>query len=248
MISVCMATYNGEKYIEEQIHSILTQLNENDELVISDDGSTDDTIAIIEQFNDSRIFLYKNKFKNHILNFEFVLKQAKGDYVFLSDQDDVWVKGKVENMSKYLSNYDLVCSDCYVTDSKLSITHTSFYNINLNNRRGFIRNFIRNNYLGCCMAFNRKILNHSLPFPDGLLTHDMYIGLISELYGSSIFIDEKLIYFRRHDHNTSCTLMNSKYSLIKKISYRLIILKGILFSIIRNLETNICQFSKTKSC
>ena len=90
MISVCMATYNGEKYIEEQLKSILSQLGENDEVIVSDDSSTDNTLAIVESFNDVRIKIFpNNKFHSPIFNFENALKQATGDYIFLSDQDDV---------------------------------------------------------------------------------------------------------------------------------------------------------------
>lgn len=89
MISVCMATYNGTKYIQEQINSILSQFGENDELVISDDGSKDDTCSIISSYQDSLIKLLFNKGKHGFIgNFENALSQCKGDYIFLSDQDD----------------------------------------------------------------------------------------------------------------------------------------------------------------
>jgi len=89
MISVCIATYNGEKYIKEQLDSIINQLDKNDEIIISDDGSSDNTIKIIESYKDGRIVLYKNSFKNVVLNFEFAIDKSKGDYIFLSDQDDI---------------------------------------------------------------------------------------------------------------------------------------------------------------
>ena len=79
MISVCIATYNGEKYIKEQLDSIINQLDQNDEIIISDDGSSDRTLNIIESYNDNRIVLYKNSFKNVVLNFEFAISKSKGD-------------------------------------------------------------------------------------------------------------------------------------------------------------------------
>ncbi|MDE5758415.1 MAG: glycosyltransferase, partial [Allobaculum sp.] len=92
MISVCIATYNGERYIETQIRSILDQLNEDDEIIISDDSSTDRTLDIIRSLNDSRIKLFAgNKFHSRTFNFENALKQATGDFIFLSDQDDIWL-------------------------------------------------------------------------------------------------------------------------------------------------------------
>ena len=96
MISVCMATYNGERFIVGQIRSILSQLNADDELIISDDGSTDDTTILIEGIGDKRITLLNGGFHSPIKNFENAIKHAKGDVVYLSDQDDLWLPGRVE--------------------------------------------------------------------------------------------------------------------------------------------------------
>ena len=229
MISVCMATYNGAKFIREQISSILSQLSESDEVIISDDGSTDGTIEIIKSFKDSRIHLFLNHFHNHILNFEFSLKQASGKYIFLSDQDDVWLSGKVTIMRKYLDEgFCLVSSNNYVTDASLKITMNSFYKEPVDKRNGFFRNLLHNRFVGCCLAFDRQVLEAALPFPTGLITHDTWIGLIAECIGKTKFIDDRLIYFRRHSNNTSHTLLGSTLTFREKISYRIVILKGII--------------------
>ena len=90
-ISVCIATYNGAKYIEEQVQSILYQLSEKDEIINSDDGSKDNTLAIIKSLNDARIKVIHNTLKHGLVsNFENAIKHADGDYIFLSDQDDIW--------------------------------------------------------------------------------------------------------------------------------------------------------------
>jgi glycosyltransferase involved in cell wall biosynthesis len=231
-ISVCMTSYNGELYIKPQIDSILSQLSDEDELIISDDGSQDNTINIIKSYNDSRIRLYINNFKNHILNFEFVLSKAKGNYIFLADQDDVWVSNKVNICLNYLKKYDLICSDCFVVDGNMEIIKLHFHNNSVKQHSGFIKNIIKNNYLGCCLAFNRKILEYSLPFPNKLITHDTWIGLVAELVGKTLFITDRLIYFRRHSSNTSNTLKKSNLSLSKRIHYRVIILRGLVHNII----------------
>ena len=97
MISVCIATYNGEKYIKQQLLSILKQIKVNDEIIISDDHSTDKTFNIIKSFNDTRIkFFLNNKGKGYTRNFENALEKAHGDIIFLSDQDDIWIDNKVE--------------------------------------------------------------------------------------------------------------------------------------------------------
>lgn len=223
-----MASYNGGNYIKEQIKSILCQLSDNDELIISDDGSTDDTIKIIQSFGDSRIKLFFNHFHNHILNFEFCLNQAKGKYIFLSDQDDVWIDNKIKIMIKYLDKYDLVCSNCYVVNKYLEKSGKVFFIDSPNKKNGFFKNLYKNQYLGCCMAFNQKILQHSLPFPKNLITHDTWIGLNAEIYGKTVFINDKLILFRRHDTNTSNTLKGSTLSIPQRIKYRVNIIMGLI--------------------
>lgn len=235
MISVCLASYNGSKYIYKQIDSILKQLGKSDELIISDDSSSDDTVQIIKDFNDSRIVLFENqKFRNHIKNFNFALSKANGDYIFLSDQDDIWVDNKVEVILKYLVEYDLVLSDCTLIDENGDLIKD---NIGFNdfNRTGFIKNLVKNCYLGCCMAFNRKILNYSLPIPDGINSHDMWIGLVGEIKGKCITIPDKLIFFRRHGKNFSATSGDdtfltgkSPYNIYQKINSRL---KFIFYSL-----------------
>ncbi len=101
MISVCMATYNGEKYIERQLDSILAQLKENDELIISDDGSTDRTAEILARYGtDKRIRILHGSFHSPIYNFENAIKQAQGDYIFMADQDDIWLPGRITETLK----------------------------------------------------------------------------------------------------------------------------------------------------
>jgi glycosyltransferase involved in cell wall biosynthesis len=103
MISVCMATYNGAKYIKEQMDSILCQLGKDDEVVVSDDGSTDSTLDIVAEYGDSRIKIVRNTgAHNFIRNFENSLKAAHGDYIFLADQDDVWLPDKVAKIMQIL--------------------------------------------------------------------------------------------------------------------------------------------------
>ena len=124
-----MATYNGEKFIREQIASILPQLNLEDELIISDDNSSDDTVEIIRSFKDARIQLLHHSPCGVAWNFENALKQAKGEYIFLADQDDVWLPGKVDAVMKEFrnGNYDLITTNCTVTDSQLNVIQEKFY-------------------------------------------------------------------------------------------------------------------------
>ena len=233
MISVCIPTYNGEKYLRKQLDSILEQLGPKDEVIISDDSSTDNTIDIIESYGDERIKLLKNNtFNSPVFNLENALRYAKGEYIFLSDQDDIWSANKVEICLKKIKGYDLLVSDCSLIDEDDRQIADSFFDIN-NSNKGFIKNLIKNSYLGCCMAFNRRILAYVLPFPKGIAMHDIWIGLNTEIIGKPRFISEKLNMYRRHGENLSPTSGKSKFSIYFKILYRIKFLYYIMGRIIK---------------
>lgn len=220
MISVCLASYNGELYIKEQIDSILPQLSDNDEIVISDDSSSDSTIKILMSYEDERIKLYKNHTKKSpVFNFENALKHAKGDYIFLCDQDDIWLPNKVKTIIPFFDKYDLIVSDCKVVDKRLNVLENSFFD-SLKSGKGFWKNFTKNTYLGCCMAFKKEVLDYALPFPSKIAMHDIWIGLLAELNGNSFFLKEQLILYRRHNNNASFGGGKSKNSFLIKIKYR----------------------------
>lgn len=220
MISVCMATYNGEKYLREQIDSILCQLKEEDELIISDDHSKDKTVEIIKSYNDKRIKFFYNDGKNGVIhNFENALKRANGDIIFLSDQDDVWLPNKVTVFLQYFQQYDTIISDCFIVDSNLNDTGKSMYGVK-QPKNGIINNIIQNHYLGCCMAFKRNVLNRALPFPPKIAMHDIWLGLCGECVGKVGFIEEKLTKYRRHEA-TVTSIDKSPLKVSYRISYRI---------------------------
>lgn len=221
--SICMATYNGEKYIYAQLDSILKQLSENDEVIISDDSSTDRTGDIIKMFKDRRIKLYEdNHFYSPIFNLENALKKASGDIIFLSDQDDIWLDNKVEVMTKLLQLYDLVVSDCTLIDENETVLNDSFFKLR-GAGPGIIHNIYKNSYIGCCMAFNSKLLIKALPFPRNIAMHDMWIGTIGELFGKTCFCEEKLVKYRRHGENASPEINRSKFSILQKFTFRTVL-------------------------
>lgn len=221
-----MATYNGGKYIQAQLDSILSQLNLNDEVVISDDSSNDDTIEIIRSIRDSRIKLLEgNTFRDPIKNFQNCLMQASGKYIFLSDQDDVWMQGKYEKMTQLLSEYDLVISDSIIVDDKLNEIEPSFFKF-FGSGKGVMKNITRSAYYGSCMAFTRKLLQAALPFPETKeIGHDLWIGLVGELTGRVYFYDEPLLLYRRHSSSFTHTgLGKSSRNIVQKLRGRLIML------------------------
>jgi hypothetical protein len=222
-ISVCMAAYNGAKYIAEQLRSILTQLGENDEVVISDDGSLDDTLDIIRGFSDDRIKLVANQSSFHgvVPNFNNALMHATGDIIFLSDQDDIWLDGRVSNALEKLKKYDLVVSNCKVIDPFGKITQDSYFLLTKSGP-GFCKNLFRSTYLGCGLAFNKKVLKCILPIPCNLaMYHDWWIGFIAEVHFDVYFDERPSFLYRRHDLSTSTTLGKSNKSLAFKMFARL---------------------------
>lgn len=230
MISVCIATYNGEKYIKSQLDSVLSQIEECDEVIISDDSSTDATINIVTSIQDSRIKIYINEREKRKMpsinlittNFENALFHATGDIIFLADQDDIWLPNKVEVMLQYLQKYDYVVSDCYITDADLDIKcDTRFYD-----GSGFTKNrwkalIAPTPYQGSCAAFRRSVLNKALPFPKGIQSHDRWIGYIASFFFSYKIISESLILYRRHGENASTTTECSRNSTFYKVMTRI---------------------------
>ena len=227
MVSVCMAVKDGSRFLEDQISSILPQLRGEDDLIISDDHSTDNTIALIENLNDKRIKLLINPGEGLVSNFENALLAARGQYIFLADQDDIWHPDKIKIMLNYLQRYDLVICDCELVNEHLQPYKESFFQLN-DSKGGMLRNLFRNSYMGCCMAFNRKLLWKALPFPQKIYVHDAWIGLIGETYFSKIFIREKLVSHRKHSNNASSTATKSHYPFADKLVSRLQLIKGLI--------------------
>ena len=171
-----MACFNGEKYISSQISSILNQLSQDDELIVSDDSSTDNTIAVVKTFNDKRIKIIANqKSKGYTGNFENAIIYASGDIIFLSDQDDIWVDDKVQTMLSVLKYSDLVVCDAQFVDKDLNPFNETYFSLR-GGKKGFLNNIYKSRYLGGCMAFKRKILSKVLPFPNNHTLCHMICG------------------------------------------------------------------------
>lgn len=198
-----MTTYKGEMYRNVQIESILKNLSQEDELIISEDGND---IEFLEELKkkDSRIVPLKGPGRGVVANFEYALSHAKGDIIFLSDQDDIWTDDKVEKTMKAFmdKNVTLVVHDADLIDGDGNQIADSFYAIR-NSKPGFLKNIWKNSYIGCCMVFRREILDYALPFPTRGTLHDQWLGLLGEQMGKSIFLEEKLLHYRRHEENVS---------------------------------------------
>lgn len=225
MISVCMATYNGERFIGSQLDSVLSQLGAQDELIVSDDGSTDRTEQIIRSREDSRIRVLHHTPCGVPFNFENAITAARGDYIFLCDQDDLWRTDKVRRcMAEFEKGMDLVVTDAAVIDGAGQMIIPSFFDIKQSGP-GFWRNLRQNTYLGCCMAFRACWCRKLLPLPRGINMHDEWIGsLISFSGGQEAFIREPLTLYRQHDGNVTRSASKSTTTLTWKIHKRVVLL------------------------
>ena len=233
MISVCIATYNGALYITEQLASICAQLSADDEIIISDDGSTDRTLDVVRDFGDPRIRIVRNNSQRcYTANFENALSYAKGDYIFICDQDDVWLPNKVETVVHCLRDegYSVVAHDAIITDASLTPTGHSYYRIKGHIFRGLAGNLIRFSFLGCCLAVRKEVLKKALPFPSDhlLCTHDNWLFLCASAFGRAKVLDQPLIYYRRHAGNTSQGGQNEHKPWTFRIRYRLYLIAHLI--------------------
>ena len=213
-VDVLLATYNGEKYIREQIESILNQTYQNIRLIISDDCSKDNTPEILREYEkkDNRIELYiQEKNLGVVKNIEFLLSKVKNNYYMLSDQDDVWLSEKIEKSLETLTNKDadLVFGDLEVVDQDLKTIYPSFGDFMLLNNKinKYINspklNYIYNCVTGCTVLAKKETIQKIVPLPgkSKYLIHDHWIGLMASIYGKVAYMPEKYIKYRQHGNN-----------------------------------------------
>lgn len=220
-ISVAVATYNGERYIREQLDSILKNLTPEDEVVVSDDGSTDNTLAILKEYENQQIpvTVIRGPGKGIKQNINAALEKCRGDYIFLADQDDVWTEDKVEKVMQYLGKDGcrLVNHDAKVMNDSLTQVQMPSFFAYRGSKPGFLNNLLKNRYMGCCMAFEHSLLAYVLPIPEKIEMHDQWIGIINDLrHGKSIFIPDKLLLYRRHDTNVSDFSHGTFFEMLRK--------------------------------
>ena len=230
-ISVCMASYNGEKYIREQLESILKQLKEDDEVIVSDDGSKDYTLDVVRSFGDARIKIFENQGEHgYTKNFENALNQSTGDIIFISDQDDVWMDNKVERCLEALKDHELVIHDATMTDENLNVTAVSHFQ-KYGVKKGFWNTLFYTRYTGACMAFTRGFMMHRvLPFPklQKYCPYDYWLAYLGEFYHEAVVLDEPLILYRRHEGTALTAGEYSTRTLWEKVYTRIYCLQKVL--------------------
>lgn len=230
-VSVVMATYNGARFLAAQLRSILSQLEPQDELIIVDDASKDETMAVLEAIGDTRLRVQRNPTNRGVLaTFERGLRLARYDIVFLADQDDLWLPDKRRTLVAALEadpRCTLALSDAEVIDADARVVAPSFMRLRGGFRGGLLTTLIKNRYLGCTMAFRRRLLDKALPFPADLPMHDMWLGMINTRVGRYTYVPRTLMQYRRHDGNVSPmrrqnwpTLVRWRWCLLKNFLVR----------------------------
>ena len=212
-VDILLATYNGEKYLEEQLNSILNQTYSNFKLIISDDCSTDDTRNIIKKYaqKDDRIkYFFQEKNLGVISNFEFLLEKVESEFFMFSDQDDIWKENKIEKSfeKQKEKNADLIYTDLEVVDSNLTTIYNSYWKLKgiyhkIKKYNNFNSLYLNNFVTGCTILTKTSILDKCLPLPkeSKYVLHDYWIALIASQNGTIDYVEEALIKYRQHKDN-----------------------------------------------
>ena len=223
-IEILMATYNGETYIREQIDSIINQTYKNWVLLVRDDNSKDNTVSIIEEYEqkDSRIRLLRDKKGNlgFVRNFEELMANSLEDFIMFSDQDDYWIENRIEKYIEIITNLSsedmkkplLIHSNSFICDKELNIKKEKFIS-NCAEDKEFDIVFFNYIVQGSTALINRKLVNLALPFSSKVTLHDRYLHLLAEFLGKRIFLNQSLMKYRQHDNNK----IGASYSIVKKI-------------------------------
>ena len=205
MRSVVLAACQGEPFIGEQLDSILSQLAPEDEIVIADDASTDGTFDVIAQRADPRIRLLEHDIRvGYVANFQRAIEASRGDSIYFSDQDDVWLPTKVQALDAALGTSRCVASDAIVVDDRLQPLHRSYFE--LRGTRDFSRwsIYLKPSIIGATLACRREYLQTLLPFPTGV-PHDFWLTLNAAHDGALAVLRTPLILYRRHANAHSVT-------------------------------------------
>ena len=205
-ISIAMATFNGEKYLREQLDSIYSQTLLPNETVAVDDCSTDRTTEILEEYRIKKGLKYfVNKHNIGVIkNFEKAISLCQGDYVALSDQDDIWFPEKLEKSYNKLKDIEntspaMISSRSIYVDSEIKIYKK--FESTVDSLEYYESLWGHGNSQGCTFMLNRKLINHILPFPDGITIHDSYISFVAAMIGYKYNMAEALMYYRHHEGN-----------------------------------------------
>lgn len=223
LISVAMTTFNGEKYLTEQINSILAQSYSNFELIICDDCSTDRTQSILKEYEikDSRVKLHFNKknlgFKK---NFEQTIYLCSGEFIAFADQDDVWTENHLDVLYSRIGTKDIACSNSFLVDKELNSlgmdmkTICHFTSVPEDKSVLFFYFLFGNNFVqGAASLVRRDFLLKVMPIPDFISFHDYWFGMNASIGNGIIYLEDYTLFYRQHGKNVT----NNTNKVLKKI-------------------------------
>lgn len=226
MISIAMITYNGEKYLREQLDSILNQTYSDFELIICDDCSKDMTVSILQEYTrkDSRIKLYINEenlgFKK---NFEKAILLCNGEYIALSDQDDIWINNKLELCVQNINDYDLLCTNSEIINSENIFQNYTMKNVLKikkipNNQFKIFSHLVFTNFVqGSTILAKKDFILSALPIPNNFEYHDYWFGLLASLSKGVKYLDIPTLKYRKHENQVTT---NTNELFIKEITHK----------------------------
>lgn len=266
MIDILLSTYNGERFLKKQLDSILSQTYTEWRLLVRDDGSSDNTNAILKKYhqkNSQKIIIFPNNINQNIgviKSFEFLLQQSNNEYIMFCDQDDIWLPNKIEISFNTIKELEVkhssstpiaIHSNLTLIDENENLLHNSFWqfaNIRpniLNTNIKFLA--ISNSATGCTMMINKALKNIVLPFPEKVYMHDMLIALTACKHGILHPIYQPLILYRQHNNNTIGAI-KYEYSIFNKIkNIKKVIAKAHeMYYYSDNIYKNIFDFWLTK--
>ena len=205
LVSIVLCTYNGEKYLEEQLNSIINQTYKNLEIIISDDCSTDNTISILEKYkhlNNFHIFLNKENLGFN-KNFELAISRANGYYIALCDQDDAWDLNKIDILVSSIEEESLVYANSMLVDENLiSLNKTLEDKLKVNFiSSNSMLNFIFGNCVSAHAILFKKEIVDFLNFPRNIY-FDQYIAMVCASKNGVKYINKNLVLYRQHSNNT----------------------------------------------
>ncbi len=216
MVDILLAVYNGEKYLKEQIDSIISQTYKDWQIIISDDCSIDGTKSIIMEYKNKfpdKIKYYSNEknSKSPMANFSKLLELSESPYVMMCDHDDVWLENKIELTLSVMKNLEgensnlpiLVHTDLKVVDCNLNVLSDSMMKSQkLNPKARSLKEIIvQNNVTGCTLMANRKLVEMSQNIPKCAIMHDWWMALVASAFGEIRFLDIPTILYRQHESN-----------------------------------------------
>ncbi len=208
LVSIAMATYNGERFLRDQLDSIFNQTYKNLEVIVTDDCSTDGTLDILEIYSQKYDLKYyiNNKNLGRVKNFERALSFCNGKYIALADQDDIWLPEKIENLVNEIGNCSLIFSDAILIDTygnKIAESFKKTSNYIADTETPFLQLFFRKFIYGCTMLFKRELLEMAFPIPEGVRYHDRWFSIVAAKMGGIRYYDKLLMLYRQHENNVS---------------------------------------------